>query len=67
MNPLAFATGGAVPWVLLQRAWAEAETHEKQTTTHTLLEVMMMGVVPIAEVGDRSEGTTLIDAGLDCP
>ena len=53
--------------MLQQRAWAEAETHEKQTTTHTLLEVMMIGVVAIAEVGDRSEGTTLIDAELDCP
>ena len=39
----------------------------KQPHTHTLLEVMMMGVVAIAEVGDRSEGTTLIDAELDCP
>jgi len=48
---------------LQQRAWAEAETQQEANHhTHTLLEVMMMGVVAIAEVGDRSEGTTLIDA-----
>jgi len=47
-------------------AWAEAET-QQVANNHTLLEVMMMGVVAIAEVGDRSEGTTLIDAELDCP